>query len=62
MPSNKKTAQILLSDKYREKLIVLGKKEEKSISAIGGKIIENYIDNYEAIHGEIKIEKETHSD
>ena len=45
MPSNKKTAQILLSDKYREKLIVLGKKEDKSISAIGGKIIENYIDN-----------------
>lgn len=60
MPSNKKTAQILLSDKYRKKLIILGKKEDKSISAIGGKIIENYIDNYEAIQGEI--ETDTHPD
>ena len=59
MPSNKRTAQILLSDKYREKLIELGKKEEKSISAIGGKIIENYIDNYEAIHGIIETDIQT---
>lgn len=60
MPSNKKTAQILLSDKYRKKLIILGKKEDKSISAIGNKIIEKYIDNYEATHGEIKTD--THQD
>ena len=56
MPTKKPIVQIVLSTKYFEKLKTLAEQEERSISAQGLRAIENFIDTYESIHGEIKKE------
>ncbi len=53
MPTKKPIIQIVLSKKYTEKLEYIAKREERSKSAQGARIIEEYIENYEAEHGEI---------
>lgn len=56
MPTKKPVVQIVIDDIYFQKLKTLGDKEEKKPSAIGRKIIENYIDKYEDKNGTIKME------
>ena len=55
MPTKKPVVQIVISNKYYEKLKTLAEKEEKSASSQGAKIIEQYIDNYEMTNGTIDI-------
>lgn len=56
MPTKKPVVQVVLSDIYYKKLQALGKKEDKSNSKIGAKIIERYIDDYEKENGIIDLE------
>lgn len=53
MPTKKPVVQIVLTNEYNEKLKILAKEKERSASAIGARIIEQYIDQYEKEHGEI---------
>ena len=55
MPTKKPVVQIVISDIYYKKLQTLGKKEDKSNSKIGAKIIERYIDEYEKENGAISL-------
>lgn len=55
MPTKKPVVQIVLTEKYYKKLKHLAALEDKSASSQGAKIIEQFIDNYEAQHGEIDI-------
>lgn len=56
MPTKKPVVQIVLSESYYKKLQILGRKEDKSNSKIGAKIIERYIDDYEKENGAINLE------
>lgn len=56
MPTKKPVVQIVLSESYYKKLQMLGRKEDKSNSKIGAKIIERYIDDYEKENGAINFE------
>ena len=56
MPTRKPVVQIVLSNSYYKKLQILGRKEDKSNSKIGAKIIEKYIDDYEKENGAIILE------
>lgn len=56
MPTKKPVVQIVLSESYYKKLQILGRKEDKSNSKIGAKIIERYIDDYEKENGAIDLE------
>ena len=56
MPTKKPIVQIVLSESYYKKLQILGRKEDKSNSKIGAKIIERYIDDYEKENGTINLE------
>ena len=55
MPTKKPVVQIVLSESYYKKLQILGRKEDKSNSKIGAKIIERYIDDYEKENGAIDL-------
>lgn len=58
MPTNKNKMQYLLDDTYYQKFNSLSKKlKRKSSSDITKYIVEKFIDDYEEIHGEIKIEE-----
>lgn len=58
MPTNKNKMQYLLDDTYYQKFNSLSKKlKRKSASDMTKYIVEKFIDDYEEIHGEIKIEK-----
>lgn len=48
--------QVVLTEKYYNKLVKLAEKETRSNSNQGARIIEQYIDQYEKEHGEIKID------
>ena len=57
MPSNKHKMQYLLNDEYFDKFNILMKKvKRKSQSDFSIYIVEKFIDDYEELHGEIKIE------
>ena len=63
MPTNKNKMQYLLDDAYYHKFNVLCKKlKRKSASDMTKYIVEKFIDGYEEIHGEIKVEEENNSD
>lgn len=55
MPTKKPIVQIVLTEKYHKKLKQIARLEDKSASSQGAKIIEQFIDNYEAQHGEIDL-------
>ena len=58
MPSNKHKMQYLLTDEYFDKFNILMKKlKRKSQSDFSIYIVEKFIDDYEELHGEIKIEE-----
>ena len=57
MPSNKHKMQYPLNDEYFDKFNILMKKlKRKSQSDFSIYIVEKFIDDYEELHGEIKIE------
>lgn len=56
MPTKKPVIQIVLTPKYKQKLNALANLEDKSTSSLGGKIIEQFIDQYEKENGIIKTE------
>lgn len=59
MPTNKNKMQYLLDDNYYKKFNILSKKlKRKSASDMTKYIVEKFIDNYEEIHGNIKVEEE----
>lgn len=59
MPTNKNKMQYLLDDTYYKKFNYISQKlKRKSASDMTKYIVEKFIDNYEEIHGEIKIEEE----
>lgn len=57
MPTKKPITQIVLTEKYSKKLKYLADQEQRSKSNQGARIIEQYIDNYEKEHGEIKLDE-----
>ena len=59
MPTKKPVVQVVLEEKYYKKLKALAEPEKRSCSNQGARIIEKYIDEYEAEHGEIQIDKES---
>lgn len=59
MPTNKNKMQYLLDDTYYQKFNALCKKlKRKSASDMTKYIVEKFIDDYEEIHGEIKVEEQ----
>lgn len=56
MPSKKPRIQAILEQKYYDKYCYLCKRDNRSESNLGKMIIEKYIDEYEKVHGEIKID------
>ena len=59
MPTNKNKMQYLLDDTYYKKFFYISNKlKRKSASDMSNFIVEKFLDDYEAIHGEIKIEEE----
>ena len=54
MPTKKPIIQVVLTDKYNKKLKALANQEDKSTSSYTAKILEQHIDQYEQIHGEIR--------
>lgn len=57
MPSYKPKVQILLSEDYHKKFKALCEKERRSDSVMGAIMIEKFINEYEAEHGEIKVKQ-----
>lgn len=57
MPTKKPRIQTILEQEYYDKFSYLCKRDKRTESNLGKMIIEKYIDEYEQIHGEIKIEK-----
>lgn len=57
MSTKKPRLQLIIEEEYYKKFKELCKKDDRTESNLGGKIIKNYIDQYETIHGEIKIEE-----
>lgn len=55
MSTKKPIVQIVLTEKYYKKLKKLANDEQHSASNQGGRIIEKWIDDYEAAHGTIQI-------
>lgn len=62
MPSYKPKVQVLLNEEYHKKFKALCKKERRSDSIMGALMIEKYINEYEAEHGEIEIKEPTRAD
>lgn len=58
MATNKPRIQVILEQDCYNKFKALCKKDDRTESKLGKKIIENYIEQYEQIHGEIKVEIE----
>lgn len=56
MATNKLKVQVLLTAEYHSKFKGLCKKERRSDSSMGEIMIEKYINDYEAEHGEIRPE------
>lgn len=56
MATKKPRVQALLEQEIYEKFKVLCEIEDRTESKLGGKIITEYIKQYESEHGEIKIE------
>lgn len=56
MGTKKKIIQVILEDEYADKFIQLSKRDKRSASNLGSTMIEKYIDDYEKIHGEIKVD------
>lgn len=54
MPTNKPKVQVILTQKYYEKLLKIAAEEERSVSQATARIIEKYIDSYEEKNGKIK--------
>ena len=57
MPTKKPRIQALLEQDVYLKFKKICDQDMRSESQLGGKIITEYIKQYETIHGEIKIEK-----
>lgn len=56
MATNKPRVQALLEHEVYKKFKILCELEDRTESKLSGKIITEYIKQYEAEHGEIKIE------
>ena len=56
MGTNKPRIQAIVEQEYYEKFSYLCKRDKRSESNFASMIIEKYIDEYEKIHGEIKVE------
>lgn len=57
MPSKKPIVQAVLEESTYKKFKALCEKDERSGSKLAALIIKKYINDYEEIHGEIKIEE-----
>ena len=58
MPTNKNKMKYLLDDNYYKKFRELSKRmKRKSASDMTKYIVEKFIDDYEEIHGPIKVEE-----
>lgn len=57
MPTKKPRIQAILEQKYYDKYTYLCKRDKRTESNLGKMIIEKYIDDYEKLHGEIKLNK-----
>ena len=57
MPTKKPRLQLILESEYYEKYKYLCDRDGRTESNMGKYIVQRYIDQYEEIHGEIKIEK-----
>ena len=55
MGTTKPRIQIIEEKECYEKFKELCKRDDRTESKLGNRIIKNYIEQYEAIHGEIKI-------
>ena len=53
MGTNKPKVQIILEQECYEKYKALCKKDDRTESKLGKRIIEKYIEDYEKIHGKI---------
>lgn len=51
MPTNKPKLQVILEEETYKKLKELAEKDKRSLSQMGGLIIEKYIEEYEAKQG-----------
>ncbi len=58
MPTKKPRIQALLEPEIYQKFKKLCTNDMRTESQLGGKIITEYIKQYESIHGEIKIEEQ----
>lgn len=57
MPTNKNSMQYILDDEYFQKFkVIQGRMKRKSSSDLSRYIVEKFIEDYEEIHGEIKID------
>lgn len=56
MGTNKPRVQTILENDYYKKFSYLCKRDKRTESNFASMIIEKYIDEYEKIHGEIKID------
>ena len=55
MPTNKPRIQAILEQEYYDKFKYLQKRDKRTESNLAKLIIEQYIDQYEQIHGKIKL-------
>lgn len=56
MGTNKPKVQIILEPECYKKYKKLCERDDRTESKLGKRIIEKYIEDYESIHGEIKID------
>ena len=57
MPTKKPRIQAILEEEYYLKYKYLCERDGRTESNMGKFILQQYIDQYEKIHGEIKVEK-----
>ncbi len=56
MPTDKPRVQMILEKEYYKKYKYLCERDKRSESNLGKMIIEKYIDEYEKVHGPIKLD------
>lgn len=56
MGTKKKIIQAILENEYALKFQYLTQRDKRSASNLASMMIEKYIDDYEKVHGEIKVD------
>ena len=62
MPSKKPIIQAVMEEETYKKYKQLCTNDSRSASKLAGLIIKKYVNDYEAIHGEIVVEEKNNSD